>query len=362
MPIKQHYGAAKLAQKNIKSLAGYGIDVDINKNPELAYLAHQQGAKGAADIIKAAQTGGPVSERLRKTMDANGGKGMTPAQFLEHWKTTYNKKAGQVGHTVEETAQPASDSKAQTTAPVPSVAPGNEEIGPIGKPAPVPQAAQIEPVPASGEEAEKRKTISEMLGIPPEALPVAGQGVAWTLNQQNAIPEMYRNKSRDEVKASQQGSDRSQSANTTSRRANSAPQQPMREVYAKQTFTGSEALNRKPNSENLSSENLQPSPSGVTSGELLNPTNGESASNLLTPQSYETSGPLESAGFDDKRNEANAVASRIPTPQPSSSGATRVSPERGSNMMTGDQAPLEVRNSESSIRRLTDLLISFSFG
>jgi hypothetical protein len=103
-------GAAKLAQKNIKSLKGYGIDVDINKNPELAYLAHQQGAKGAADIIKAAQTGGPVSDRLRKTMDANGGKGMNAAQFLEHWKKTYDKKAGQVGHQPGET-----DTAAPTT-------------------------------------------------------------------------------------------------------------------------------------------------------------------------------------------------------------------------------------------------------
>lgn len=479
-------GAAKLAQKNIKALAGYGIDVDINKNPELAYLAHQQGAKGASDIIKAAQSGGPVSERLRKTMDANGGKGMTPAQFLEHWKTTYNKKSGQVGHSAEgessqEAAQPTPAPQVTPTQPSPDA------------PAMTPAPAQIEPVPASAAASENRKKVSEMLGLPSDALPKAGEGIAWALNQQNAIPEKYRNNPR------QTPGERQRTTGTAkARRQNSDSQEELRGLYAKETFTGSvpppaEIPNTLPippelstapardqqNYQLLGQPNVQatidtlqaggadlvnnlgttatnlgvsslPSPvssgistvdqlrksgayhpmmsgdlSGVLSkvapnltsfpglqsvfdqsaaggggfarqfnsvtgnalrgtgipmamgatlsgvggmggvaGNALGSLGGAASSllgGILSPQSQETSGPLESAGFADKQSDRNAAAPQQPSAAPSS-GASRVSPERGSTMMKGDQAPLEIRNSESSIRRLTDMLISFSFG
>jgi hypothetical protein len=94
---------------------------------------------------------------------------------------------------------------------------------------------------------------------------------------------------------------------------------------------------------------------------------GSSASNfvggLISPQSSGTSGPLESAIFGDKQNDIN-VASSHSTPSQSggSSGGTKIAPERGSSVMAGNEAPLEVRNAESSIRRLTDMLLSFSFG
>jgi hypothetical protein len=83
----------------------------------------------------------------------------------------------------------------------------------------------------------------------------------------------------------------------------------------------------------------------------------------LKPQPQETSGPLETAGLNDKQNDINIAASHIPPPSNSGGGGGgKPVPERGSMMIGGDQAPLEVRNSESSIRRLTDMLIAFSFG
>ena len=42
--------------------------------------------------------------------------------------------------------------------------------------------------------------------------------------------------------------------------------------------------------------------------------------------------------------------------------ATRGVPERGSSMMEGQTTPIEVRNPESSIRRLTDQMIAFTYG
>jgi len=172
-------GAAKLAQKNIKSLKGYGIDVDINKNPELAYLAHQQGAKGAADIIKAAQTGGPVSDRLRKTMDANGGKGMNAAQFLEHWKKTYDKKAGQVGHKPGE-ADTAAPTTQTPTAPSVTAAPTTPTAPAVATAAPAPTRVPV----ASGQMDRRRSTSIRNidssladLGLTPEMVASASQAM-----------------------------------------------------------------------------------------------------------------------------------------------------------------------------------------
>lgn len=84
------------------------------------------------------------------------------------------------------------------------------------------------------------------------------------------------------------------------------------------------------------------------------------ASSLFS-QSRETSGPLESASLSDKQNDVNVAAAKSQSPQ-SSSGPQMPGPARGSSVLQGDQAPLEVRNSESSIRRLTDMILAFSFG
>lgn len=71
-------------------MRSYGVVVDLNVNPEYGYLAHQQGAKGIAEIIKAAKDGTEVSAARRRNMDANGGLGKTPAEFLEFWRNKYN--------------------------------------------------------------------------------------------------------------------------------------------------------------------------------------------------------------------------------------------------------------------------------
>ena len=78
------------------------------------------------------------------------------------------------------------------------------------------------------------------------------------------------------------------------------------------------------------------------------------------------SGALESAGFSDKTNEMRASADTQNAVSAQSSGKrpgeTRVNPERGSSIMEGQSTgPIEVRNPESSIRRLTDMLIAYTF-
>jgi hypothetical protein len=78
------------------------------------------------------------------------------------------------------------------------------------------------------------------------------------------------------------------------------------------------------------------------------------------------SGALESAGFSDKTTEMRASADTQNAVSAQSSGKrpgeTRVNPERGSSIMEGQSTgPIEVRNPESSIRRLTDMLIAYTF-
>ena len=57
------------------------------------YLAHQQGPGGAWLITSAAARGSAVSSTIRRNMDANGGRGQTPAQFLERWKKLWDSKS-----------------------------------------------------------------------------------------------------------------------------------------------------------------------------------------------------------------------------------------------------------------------------
>jgi len=75
---------AEFAADNKAALERAGIEVE----PWMLYMAHQQGVGGAKQLIKAAETG-KVTPRLRKVMDLNGGKGMSPDEFLDMWERKY---------------------------------------------------------------------------------------------------------------------------------------------------------------------------------------------------------------------------------------------------------------------------------
>lgn len=89
--------AARFTKNNLTILKKYGFDIDLNKEPHLGYLAHQQGAGGLYYILKSVKNGTPVSHALQKNMNDNSYKGITPANFLEFWKKRYYKEAAAVG-------------------------------------------------------------------------------------------------------------------------------------------------------------------------------------------------------------------------------------------------------------------------
>ncbi len=71
-------GAAKLMVDNRKALQAAGLDASV----ENLYLAHQQGAGGAIQILRAAQGQGTISDEVRKNMGLNYGN-MDPRAYLE---------------------------------------------------------------------------------------------------------------------------------------------------------------------------------------------------------------------------------------------------------------------------------------
>lgn len=81
---------AKLAQDNASALKRAGLP----STPAYLYLAHQQGVGGAKAITRAAMAGTDVSSSIRRNMDVNGGKGLTPAQFLEKWEKKWASMSG----------------------------------------------------------------------------------------------------------------------------------------------------------------------------------------------------------------------------------------------------------------------------
>lgn len=86
-PAASFAAVQKLTTDNEKFLRKNGI----NPEPFMLYLAHQQGAGGALEIIKAAASGREVSAEVRSNMNHNNGAGKTPAQFLEYFKSRFNK-------------------------------------------------------------------------------------------------------------------------------------------------------------------------------------------------------------------------------------------------------------------------------
>lgn len=84
---------AKLARDNAAALANAGLPT----TSAYLYLAHQQGVGGVQAIVNAARTGTDVPSNIRRNMDVNGGRGLTPAQFLDKWEHKWDKMAGSSG-------------------------------------------------------------------------------------------------------------------------------------------------------------------------------------------------------------------------------------------------------------------------
>lgn len=99
--------AARLYADNKKSLERNGIEPTLDN----LYLAHQQGAGGAAQILKSAQTGAPLSEQVKTNIGLNvGGNAGSVQGFIDA-----NKKAlASAGKRAKETAAPDTYAKAGT--------------------------------------------------------------------------------------------------------------------------------------------------------------------------------------------------------------------------------------------------------
>lgn len=111
---------ARYAQDNMRSLTAL-----LGRRPEPweLYLAHQQGSGGFAKLVTAAAQGLDPStikvgkRTLRQNMDSNGGKGMTPQDFLGFWKGSFQQKYAALNATA---IQPGATIKAKPTTAAPA--------------------------------------------------------------------------------------------------------------------------------------------------------------------------------------------------------------------------------------------------
>jgi len=90
--------AAQLAKRNGQQLKKAGFQ----PSEENLYLAHQQGATGIISILKAAETGDPISAGILKNMMNNlpkslRGKTPTPQEFVDAWHKEYLDKKEKLG-------------------------------------------------------------------------------------------------------------------------------------------------------------------------------------------------------------------------------------------------------------------------
>lgn len=87
-PKESARAAAKYARDNTRYLKSHGYPV----TGDYLYLAHQQGMGGAVIVLNAAKNGLELPVAIRRNIDANGGKGKTPQQFVTHWREKYVRK------------------------------------------------------------------------------------------------------------------------------------------------------------------------------------------------------------------------------------------------------------------------------
>lgn len=141
---------ARMYVDNMRELKDkYGV----NGEPYLMYLRHQQGVGGFQEIMRAAKTGadpatimlkatsdGPVYS-LRKSMDSNGGTGLTAPQFLEYWRGRYRDETFQANVTSSPTTPPPAPK------PTPTVAAATLAAPATNKPAAIPGTSPTTPSP-----------------------------------------------------------------------------------------------------------------------------------------------------------------------------------------------------------------------
>lgn len=88
---------ARFARDNYKALTKA---IGGPPAPWMLYMAHQQGMGGVVELINAAREGREVRNvgktNMRRAMDLNGGKGLTPQQFLDKWRNDYNAKQAKI--------------------------------------------------------------------------------------------------------------------------------------------------------------------------------------------------------------------------------------------------------------------------
>ena len=89
-PAANFRAMQQLTKDNAAYLKKRGIEV----TPTTLYLAHQQGAGGAVEIIKAAQEGREVPKSIRTNMNLNNGRGKTPAQFIAMFDEKVRSRMG----------------------------------------------------------------------------------------------------------------------------------------------------------------------------------------------------------------------------------------------------------------------------
>jgi len=79
-----------LARDNAKALQKAGIEA----TPEMMYVAHQQGAGGAAQLVKYAKEGRTFNQlpaELQHNMAVNSSSGLSAQEYLDKWKKKYRQ-------------------------------------------------------------------------------------------------------------------------------------------------------------------------------------------------------------------------------------------------------------------------------
>ena len=159
---------ARLYVDNMRELKDkYGV----NGEPYLMYLRHQQGVGGFQEVMRAAKSGadpatimlkatskGPVYS-LRKSMDSNGGTGLSVPQFLEYWRGRYQSETLAANATSRPAAPPPAPKAVPTVAAAtlakpatnkPAAVPGTSPTTPASKPTPSQSLSTATPAYAPG--------------------------------------------------------------------------------------------------------------------------------------------------------------------------------------------------------------------
>lgn len=135
--------AARLYKDNAASLKKQGIEPTLDN----VYLAHQQGAGGASQIIKAAQGQGQVSETVAKNMGLNVGGGAGSVQGFIN--ANHNALAAASKKASTFTAEPYKDTS--STNAVATAAPNTQKPQPKTGTSPEPvKTAATSPLPPTG--------------------------------------------------------------------------------------------------------------------------------------------------------------------------------------------------------------------